>query len=278
MRRFPLPRRRRWRLLLGTLAAAGALFGWQRVPATPAGVLFWPLWVAATQVIYTGALESARLRRHAWLGQYLKPASPWHRRLGGGAFMIGRVQLTSAFLALVLLVSLRRLGAADVALLTLAPGLFSLCQRCLDARLHSHIIERYRPALVRRLCVFGVAAVLSLGLVLVRLWQPQPYMVDTAWQTAISSHAVAATGPTLLGSLERLASAMELTGFWLMQNTLGRFDVSQGISLLAWAIMLLMQATLAWSLSRLLAGIAALHARCASPEESAELRPLPWSE
>lgn len=247
-----------WWLLLGMLVATGALVGWQRLPAGPAGMVFWPLWMATAQVVFVGALESARLRRHAWLRQYIKRESPWHRLLGGGVFMAVRVQLVSILLALVLLVGLRRLHAVDMALLVLATGLFGECQRRLSARLGPHIIEAYRPALMRRFSVLCVAVLLSLGLMLSRLWQPQPYLVDTAWQLAVQAHTPANAGQTLLGSLERLASAFELTGFWLMQNTLARFELNHSVAVLAWAILLLMQATLAWSFARWLAGVAAL--------------------
>lgn len=247
-----------WRLLLGTLVAAGVLVGWQLLPAGSAGMLFWPLWMATAQVVFVGALESAKLRRHAWLGQYIKRESPWRRLLGGGAFMAVRAQLTSILLALVLLVGLRRLNEVDMALLLLATGLFGACQRRLNMQFWPHIIEAYRPALVRRFSMLCIAALLSLGFMLSRLWQPQPYLVDTAWQSVVQAHIPADTGQTLLGSFERLASAFELTGFWLMQNALARFDLNHGVAVLAWAILLLMQATLAWSFARLLAGVAAL--------------------
>lgn len=172
--------------------------------------------------------------------------------------MAVRSQLASILLALILLVGLRRLNEVDMALLVLAAGLFGACQRRLNVRFWPHIIETYRPALVRRLSVLCTAAFLSLGFMLSRLWQPQPYLVDTAWQSAVQAHIPADAGQALLGSLERLASAFELTGFWLMQNALARLDLNHGVAVLAWAILLLMQMTLAWSFARLLAGIAAL--------------------
>ncbi|GAA3902771.1 hypothetical protein GCM10022228_11400 [Halomonas cibimaris] len=172
--------------------------------------------------------------------------------------MAVRAQLASILLALILLVGLRRLDEVDMALLVLVTGLFGVCQRRLNVRFWPHIIETYRPALVRRFSVLCIAAFLSLGFMLSRLWQPQPYLVDIAWQSAVQMHIPAGAGHTLLGSLERLASAFELTGFWLMQNALARLELDHGVAVLAWAILLLMQATLAWSYARLLAGIAAL--------------------
>lgn len=249
-----------WRYCLWLIALAMPLIWWS-LPGAAASTLFTPVWIAVTQLIFAGSLEAAKLQRRAWLGQYLKATSPWHLWLSGGVVMVIWHQLLGAAMALVLLVSLRRLAATDWLLLLLALGLFIVYRSWLQNRLEKHVITDYLAAVTRRLAVPPVAVLLTLGLALSALWRPQPYMVSIPWEVALRDYLVTGSGQTLLGALERLASALELTGFWAMQNALNNLDVSSSVAILGWGLLLLMQGVLSWSFIRLLAGIDALHDR-----------------
>ncbi|WP_416137294.1 hypothetical protein ACM26W_12370 [Halomonas sp. HK25] len=101
-----LPRRDWSSLALHLALPVLALLLWSLVDSAWASWLFPPAWILATQLIAAGSLEAARLRRRAWLGQYLRDGSPWHHRLRDGVVMLARHQLFGALLALVLVVTL----------------------------------------------------------------------------------------------------------------------------------------------------------------------------
>lgn len=219
-----------------------------------AGVLFLPIWVLATQLIVAGSLEAARLRRRAWLDQYLRDDSPWHGWLRGGVMMVVRHQLLGALLALVLLVKLRLLAPALWPLLLAGvPGLV-VAQKLLRRRLARHVIAEHLPAVTRRLVVVPAAGLLALLLVVAALWLPQPWLVGLGWEEAIARHFPGDTGGALLGFFERLAAIAEITQHWSMQNAVERFRLATPVAMLGWLLLLLIQSTFAWAYVRLLVG------------------------
>lgn len=248
------PVRRQW----PWLPTIAAILLWWRLPGTVASHLFILLWLATAQLIFFGLLETARLRRRAWLGQYLMKDSPWYRRLRGGALMVIWNQSLSAGLALMLLVLLRHLTPWDALLLLLALGLFILLGGRMSKVAARHVRPRYQAALTRRLLVPVVALPLTLALAAAKLWRPQPYLVQTSWAEALQQHMTSSAGPTLLGTFERVASAVELSGFWIMQNALEATGVDGPAAALGWVLLFVTQGALAWSFVRLLAGQAAL--------------------
>jgi len=243
-----------WHLVLPVLA----LLLWSLSGSAWARWLFLPAWVLATQLIATGSLEAARLRRRAWLGQYLRDGSPWHHRLRGGAVMVARHQLLGALLALVLLVKLRGLPLAGWPLLLAGAVGVALVRGWLHRRLAPHVIEARLPAVTRRLLVAPVAGLLALALVGMALWLPQPWLVDLGWEAALLRHLPAGEGGSLLAFFERLAAAAEITRAWAMQNAEAQLSLGAPLALLGWLLMLLNQGALAWAFVRLLVGAEAL--------------------
>lgn len=257
------------------LIVMAALLIWWLLPGTAASVLFIPMWVVVAQLIFAGSLEAARLQRRAWLGQYLRMASPLHRWLRGGAVMMIWHQLLGFALALALLVSLRQLDSTDWPLLLLALGLFIASGRWLRKRLDKHVISDFLPAVTRKLSVPPVASLLALGLMLMALWRPQPNLINVRWETALRDHVVAGAGQTLLGAMERMASALELTGLWAMQNAMVSLDVNGPVAILGWGILLLMQGAFAWSFVRLMAGVTTLSHRLLGDSRCEKLIQIP---
>ncbi|MCE8017345.1 hypothetical protein HOP62_14795 [Halomonas sp. MCCC 1A17488] len=249
------------------LTVAG-LLTWARLQPGTANVLLLPAWAVAGQLIFAGSFEAARLRRRAWLGQYLLASSPWHRRLRGGPLMVLRHQLLGLLLALLLLVQLRLLPSATWAVLVMAALMQGALQTFLHRRAARHVVAAYAPALVRRLLVWPVAVLLALLLTLLALWLPQPYLIGLAWEEALVRHVSTAAGGTLLGFFERLAQALELTQYWAMQNAVTRSGIGEGLALVGWLLLLLTQSAFAWAFVRLLVGADALRSRLTRRPES----------
>lgn len=234
------------------------LLFWSLVDRALAGVLFLPVWVLATQLIVAGSLEAARLRRRAWLEQYLRDDSPWHGWLRGGVMMVARHQLLGALLALVLLVKLRLVAPALwPVLLAGVPGLV-VAQNLLRRRLARHVIAEHLPAVTRRLVVVPAAGLLALVLVVAVFWLPQPWLVGLGWEEAIARHFPEASGGAVLGFFEQLAIVAEISQHWSMQNAVERFRLATPVALLGWLLLLLIQSTFAWAYVRLLVGAEAL--------------------
>ncbi|QTF91500.1 hypothetical protein [Halomonas sp. BM-2019] len=250
-----------------------ALLLWSLADSAWAGWLFPLAWVLATQLIAVGSLEAARLRRRAWLGQYLREGSSWHRRLRGGAVMIVRHQLFAALLALVLLVKLRGLPLSAWTLLLAGAIGLCLARAWLRRRLVSHVIAARLPAVSRRLLVAPVAGLLALALVGMAFWRPQPWLVGLGWEAALLRHLPGGEGGSLLGFFERLAATAEITRAWAMQNAEVQLSLDAPLALLGWMLMLLTQGAVAWAYVRLLIGADALCGERAAAPRRQEGRP-----
>lgn len=246
---------RRHAQLVVTLAA---LFAWSRAATGWAEWLLLPLLVLATQLIATGSLEAARLRRRAWLSQYLRRESPWHRRLRGGWLMVACHQLVGALLALVLLVKLRLLPLAAWPLLLVAALGLALANHWLRRRLAPHVIGERLAPVTRRLLVAPLAGLLALALVGQALWLPQPWLVGLSWEEAIARHLPGGEGGSLLAFFERLAGAAEITQAWAMQIAVERWQLGTPFAWLGWLLLLLTQGAVAWAYVRLLVGAESL--------------------
>jgi len=253
------PAHRHWPVPLWHLAVPVlALMLWSLAGSALAGWLFLPVWVLATQMIAAGSLEAARLRRRAWLGQYLRDDSPWHRRLRGGAVMVVRHQLLAALLALVLLVKLRLLPPVTWLLLLAGAVGLVLVRGWLRRRLAPHVVEARLMAITRRLLVVPVAGPLALALVGMVLLSPQPWLIGLDWEAALMRHLPSGEGGSLLGFFERLAAAADITRAWAMQNAEAQLGFGAPQILLGWLLMLLTQGAVAWAFVRLLVGADAL--------------------
>lgn len=240
------------------IALAVALAAWALATPEQASWLFLPTWIVVTQLIFAGSLESARLSRQAWLGQYLRPSSSWYHLMRGGVLMIVWHQVFGAVLGLFVLVKLRLLPLGDWLLLLLALVVLVTVMRLLCRRLEHDLIEGYTAAVVRRLVVVPVAALLTAGLLLSALFRPLPYLVGLPWGEALARHLHGLDVATLLGFFERLASAIELTQYWAMQNALESLRLDGSLEVLGWAGLVFMQAAFAWAFVRLAVGVDAL--------------------
>ncbi|MBS9403958.1 hypothetical protein KG088_09980 [Halomonas sp. TRM85114] len=232
----------------------GVLLFWSLTGLAVAEILFLPVWVMATQLIVAGSLEAARLRRRAWLGQYLYERSPWHRWLRGGVVMVVRHQLLGVGLALVLLVELRLLPLVCWPVLLLGAVAMVVSRDLLRRRLSRHVIARHVDAVTRRLLMLPTAGLLMIALVMTVLWLPQPYLVGLRWEEALLEHLQGRENDSLLGFFVRVGSTAEITQVWVMQNAMQSLRVANSAALLGWVLLLLTQSAFAWAYVRLLVG------------------------
>lgn len=246
------------RRVLGATALLLALLVWRQMSDAFAGSLFPIAWVIVAQLVFAGSFEAARLRRRAWLGQYLQSSSQWSRWLRGGVLMVLWHQLASAVLAAVLLVSLRLTGLLEMTLLLVGAGVCWGSVRWARKRLVRHIISGYLSAVTRRLLFVPVSATVAFGLIVASLARSQPYLVGMELGLALQEH-IASRGQTLLGMLERSASALELASFWAVQNALNDLGVAGWAAVLGWAGVFAIQGVLAMSFVRLLLGATAAY-------------------
>ncbi|MGS2742579.1 hypothetical protein ACU6TU_03150 [Halomonas sp. LS-001] len=235
-----------------------ALSVWWQLSGSVASLLFPMVWIAVTQLIFIGAFEAARLRRRAWLGQYLKKSSPLSRWLRGGVVMVMWHQLVSAVLSIVVLVSIRLVGWPEMTLLVVSAGALWILGRWAQIRLAVHVIPDYLSAVTRRLLIAPASVMLAAGLIVVSLIRQQLYLIDVELGIAIQHHVVSNSN-SLLGVFERSASVIELASFWAMQNALDGLGVAGWGVLLGWIGVFALQSALALAFVRFLVGAAATH-------------------
>lgn len=253
-KRFPIAWRRALFRQGHILLAAGLLAIWTLLKPGLAAPMLLPFWIVSAQLIFAGSFEAARLRRRAWLGQYLLTASPWHRWLRGGVLMALGHQLTATVLSLLLLVKLRLVPSVYWLILCTAIVLLVVSQKAIRRRVRRHVVADFVSALSRRLVIWPAGLLLMLLLVLTALWLPQPYLVGLGWEESLIRHISTAAGDSLLGMLERLGQALELTQYWAMQNALEWSGFGQGLALLGWLLLLLTHSAFAWAFIRVLIG------------------------
>ena len=236
-----------------------ALFGWRHLPEPYLGWSLLPVWVGAALLIFISSIETARLRRGAWLNQYLMAGSVWHARLHGGWLLSSWHLLLAALLALFLLVKLLWLSPwLWLMLLVYLPLIWGLEPR-LRRRLRSHVKPQLLHALSRRLLVPMGSGLMLVGYLLVSLSLSQPNMQGMGWIDALDMHMQAGrSAQPLLAFSERGYQLLELSGQWAMQNTLGDVDSSGVLGVVAWSLLLLSGSAFIWAWMRLLAGIAAV--------------------
>lgn len=258
------------RLQLLQLTALIFLFGWRHVPEPYLGWLLLPIWAVAGCLIFASSIEAARLRRGAWLNQYLLAGSLWHARLRGGWLMTSWHLLLSAILALFMLVKLLWLSPWLWLLLLVGVPLIGWLHARIHSRLQRHVKPPLLSALSRRLLVPLGAALLLVGYLAVSLTLSQPNMQGMSWTAALGLYMQESRSSLpLLAVSERGYQLLELTVQWAMQNTLGDVDSSGILGLLAWSLLLLSGSAFIWAWMRLLTGIAAISGKRGSAAAAA---------
>ncbi|WP_339843627.1 hypothetical protein [uncultured Halopseudomonas sp.] len=236
--------------------------GWTLLSDPLQGWLFLPLWMLASWLILSSSLEAARLRRRAWLEQYLLPGSWWVRWLHGGLLMLFWHLSWAVLLALFMLVRLLQLESVLWLLLASSLPLLWLLEAGLAKGLRDHAKPQLRTVLARRLLVPIAAGVLVLGYLLVMLNLSQPDMRGMGLAQALSVNLPTEhSNLTLLSLLQRSYQLFDITLQWSLQNALGDRDTGGTLGVLAWSLLLLGGGAFIWAWTRLLVGVATLRER-----------------
>ncbi|PCD01273.1 hypothetical protein [Halopseudomonas pelagia] len=244
------------------LTAAFFLFGWRHLPEPYLGWLLLPVWAVAGYLIFASSIEAARLRRSAWLNQYLLADSLWHVRLRGGWLLNSWHLLLSAVLALFMLVKLLWLSPWLWLMLLVGLPLLWWLDSKLRSRLQSHVKPPLLNAVSRRLLVPLGAALFLCGYLLMSLSLSQPNMQGMDWIDALGRHMQdSQSSLPLLALSERAHQILELSVQWALQNTLGDADNSGILGVLAWSLLLISGSAFIWAWMRMLTGIAALRSK-----------------
>src|SRR5690625_3594737 len=140
------------RPLLYTAAWAALLVWAQSAAHWPCVVAFMFL-VVVVVLITAGLFEKARMRRRAWLGQYLHRGSPWRRWLRGGWLMRFRAALVALGLATVLLTQSLDLNVWYWALLLVNAWWLHLAQNSTQKRLQRQVQAQFLAPLTRLVVV-----------------------------------------------------------------------------------------------------------------------------
>lgn len=244
------------------LTAVTFLFGWRHLPEPYLGWVLLPVWAVAGYLIFASSIEAARLRRSAWLNQYLLADSLWHVRLRGGWLLSGWHLLMSALLALFMLVKLLWLSPWLWLMLLLSLPLLWWLDIKLRRRLQSHVKPPLLDAVSRRLLVPLGATLLLCGYLLASLSLSQPNMQGMGWIDALGRHMQdSRSSLPLLALSERGHQVLELSVQWALQNTLGDAENSGILGVLAWSLLLISGSAFIWAWMRMLTGIATLRSK-----------------
>ena len=247
------------------------LFAWRLMPEPYLEWLLLPLWVMSGWLIFASSLEAARLRRRAWLDQYLLVSSPWHTRWRGGWLMSLWHLVLAALLALFMLVKLLWLSPWLWVVLAVHLPLLWILGKLLRRRLQGHVKAPLLGPLMRRLLVPLGGLVLLIGYLLATLYISQPNMQGMSWTDAVVAYLPGSRSSlTLLATAERAHHLLELTVQWAMQNALGDVDNSGLLGLFAWSLLVVSGAAFIWAWLRLLTGIDSLFAGRTAMDSSGE--------
>lgn len=243
-----------WGDLVRMLAAWVLLWTWHRLHADL------PCWLAlawmlpAAVLIFLGMLESALLRRRAWLGMYLRADSGWFRWLRGGVFMVSWQALKASLFAAVLLVAVLQWPPSYWLVLLADALLLWGIARWATGWLVSTVRPGFAPRIVRRALVPVNTLVCGAVLVALAYYSPHPDYRGGGLLAALEAGMAGVEAHCAeLGLLARLDAALEAGGWWFAQAWLGRPEW-QWLAPVGWLGFLGASMAFVWGYSRLLLG------------------------
>lgn len=235
-------------LLVG-LAALADLLIWRLLPDAWQPWLFFPFLLLVAWVILNLRWDLARQKRQVWLNQYLVDTSPYHQRLQVGWISLMTQLVVSLLLAGLLLIQSLLISWPSFLILALSLPLLHLINKGLGRWLIGDVHSAYQRLLACHWLVWLNTGLVTLLLMLVYFYQPQPWLIGQSWSQVLSEHLSTERSSSFLGVLERSVQLVNLSQQWLLQNTLGDRAQSGWLGLLAWALIAGVQASLALAAS-----------------------------
>ncbi|SFB97949.1 hypothetical protein SAMN05660443_0979 [Marinospirillum celere] len=235
-------------LLVG-LAALADLLIWRLLPSAWQDWLFLPFLLLVTWVIFNLRLDLARQKRQVWLNQYLEAESSLQQPLQVGWLGLVSHLLVSLLLALLLLLQVLLISWELALTLALSLPLLHFIKKGLNLWLLPQVRTEYRRLLGCYWLVIILTLLLTALLTLAFVYQPQPWLIGSSLSQVINEHLDVSRSSSLLGALERGLQLVVLTQHWALQNFIGDLGRSGWLGLLAWLLVLGVQASLALAVS-----------------------------
>lgn len=231
---------------------------WQHIPVQQVQWFFYPFLLLVMMLMSCAAYAAKQLRRRAFLRQYLQPTSFWQRVLATGVVAWLLTLPVAPLLALVLLLSVRSVGAGMWWALLLGAGVFVLAQHVARRWLAAHVLPVGREAIGRKLSVYPAVLSMLLVFVVAQMFATHPNYVGVS---------VEQLWPYLVGSVDHssayafwqsLLTALQTLQLWAMENAMATGAAAAPLSVLGWGVFFLLQGGFAWAFGQLLWGAEAL--------------------
>ncbi len=205
-------------------------------------------------LILLGMLESALLRRRAWVGMYIQPDSAPYRWLRGGVLMVAWQAVKAVALGLVLLAAALRWEDWTWAILGADVVFLWLAHAALRAWLAGFIRPGYETMIARHVLLFVNTLLFTAVLTGAEFYLPHPdYRNLTVAEAIYHETARVETACSVVGILARSSAASQALSLKLAQSWLTR-TMPPALAGVGWLLFLAFSVTFLWGYSRLLLG------------------------
>jgi len=235
--------------LLVLTAAFVDLLIWRLLPIAWQDWLFFPLLFFVTWVIFNLRLDLARQKRQVWLSQYLEHSSSLQRKLQIGWLSLIINLLFSLLLALILLLQVLLIPWSLLLALGISLPLLHFIHKGLQRWLLSEVRSDYRHLLACHWQVLVNTGLLTGLLLLIYVYQPQPWLVGSNWSQMLAEHLDTSRSASLLSVLERSLQVLDLSQKWALQNWVGDLGQSGWKGVVVWLLVAGVQGSLALATS-----------------------------
>lgn len=234
---------------------------WGVLPVNIANYLFYLLLVIVTICIGRAGYEHAKLRREAWLSQYLKASSTLRKPLAVGPPSLLIISPVAAFLSVVLLLELRSGGWAVWIALLAGFVIFQWSLRSLVQKVDEHVVVQSVAPIVRKVSILPAALTMIILSVVISLSVSHPNVEGMGWLEMMEKGSTQIDGAGILPFLERLHLGVNLTEYWAIQNSIKSLGTPIVLNALGWTLFFLSQCAFVWAFCRLLVGLESLRER-----------------
>ncbi|MBT00071.1 MAG: hypothetical protein CMI01_15530 [Oceanospirillaceae bacterium] len=240
------------------IAVLGA---WSVLPVSIANYIFYLLILVVASCIGRAGYEHAKLRREAWLGQYLKASSTLRKPLAVGVISWFYIFPLATFLSVILLLNLRSGGLAVWGAVLFGFLVFQWSTRSLARKVEEHVIEKSVAPIVRKVSTLPAAMIMITLSVMVSLSIPHPNVKGMSWLDVMGRGTAQIEGSGILPFLELLHLGVGLTEYWAIQNTIETLGTPVMLNVLGWTLFFISECAFVWAFCRLMVGVDSLRAR-----------------
>lgn len=231
---------------------------WGFLPVTISNAVFYLAVVIVSVCIGRAGYEQAKLRRTAWLRQYLKDSSTLNDSLAVGFLSMVIIIPVAAFWAVVLLLNLRAGGWAIWVPVLAGFLIFLSSKRVLLPKVSEHVVQSSVAPVVRKLSIFPTALTMIIVSVAISLFALHPNVEGLGWLETMERGTAEVQGAGILAFMERLYTGISLTEYWAIQNTIKSLSTPVLLNVMGWMLFFLSKCAFVWAFCRLLVGLESL--------------------